>query len=750
MENTPPWPRGAPTAGCCLGDYVLLERLGKGGSGVVHRARQGSLHREVAIKLLLSADPLEPEGRRRFVQEGRLAARLSHPRIVHVFDVGEHEGLPYLVFELIDGGTLRDRLDAVGRLQVDEAVRTVAACAEGLGAIHAAGILHRDVKPGNIFLSRTRGPLIGDLGLGKDLSASSPMTRAGHVVGTLGYLAPETVAGAGYSASTDLYSLGLVLFEGLTGEPAFHDSDQQRLIFMRLGSEPPDPCTRRNELPPALGRFVKKALARKPQDRFLDAPHFREELLRLQGPLGDASTSVAIPLESSPAAAQTVVEKAPCARHAHRGGSRQPEAGSGARPARVLSLLGVAALACAAVAGLFSALRSSTANLEKPPSLASSVRGSLTSTGAAAGRPETDPLRPEAEALVQQALAAVGRSRRRVREMTADSPALSGSPSKPVRVLAAAWAESLPGLLAAVKANLELAGQGNPTGCTRAGACLVDQYRLYELCLDRLHEATYRQVSPRFETDLLGLQAFALVGAAMDGFRQQASGPAFRLLEVVPKDAGRGPELQLDAGVVGLLVMSRDARQSRLTRQEVSQRASKLARRAWPILLARHPPDLAGVNAGWALLTGLRWLGATSVVRELCREAERSAVRAASGDNPSGDLAAQVLAFDVEYCRIDAQLAPSDIATGPDHRERGQRAWVSLRDRFLSKWPWELRAGKAIPVPGGPAGARLTELHEAALERLTQLRKRLHDLEEQLGNRVPPEPTRPQPATGTH
>ena len=205
--------------GCDVGPYHVAALLGAGGMGEVYRATDRRLGRDVALKVLHHAFDADPDRLRRFEQEARATAALNHPNIVAVFDVGRHEGLPYFISELLEGETLRARLDR-GRLPVREAIDYAIQIATALAAAHDKGIVHRDVKPANIFITADGRAKVLDFGVAKLLDAGSPPEKAGAtgtVVGTIGYMAPEQVQGAAVDARSDIFSFGTVLHEMLTG-----------------------------------------------------------------------------------------------------------------------------------------------------------------------------------------------------------------------------------------------------------------------------------------------------------------------------------------------------------------------------------------------------------------------------------------------------------------------------------------------------------------------------------------------------
>src|SRR5215471_3449807 len=222
----------ALASGTRLGPYEILSALGAGGMGEVYRARDPRLGREVAIKILPAGLAGESERLRRFEQEARATAALSHPNILAVFDIGSQDNSPYIVSELLDGETLRARLNT-GPLPVRKAVESALQIARGLAAAHDHGILHRDVKPENIFITRDGHVKILDFGLAKltmpepstlGISAQTTLvavTGRGVLLGTLGYMSPEQCRGGAINARSDIFSFGAVLYEMISGKPAF-------------------------------------------------------------------------------------------------------------------------------------------------------------------------------------------------------------------------------------------------------------------------------------------------------------------------------------------------------------------------------------------------------------------------------------------------------------------------------------------------------------------------------------------------
>jgi serine/threonine-protein kinase len=225
-----------------LGDYELREELGRGGMGVVFRAVQRSLGREVAVKVMLRGALASLTERQRFAAEAQAAARLSHPGIVPVYEVAEADGCPYFSMQYVRGPTLAQRL-AQGPLSAREAARILLAVARAIDYAHQQGVLHRDLKPSNILLDAQGQPHVTDFGLAKQLDSDLSLTRSGAVLGTPAYMAPEQAAGHKdqLGPATDVYALGVILYHMLTGRPPFQAAHPAQMVLMVLEQEPPPP-----------------------------------------------------------------------------------------------------------------------------------------------------------------------------------------------------------------------------------------------------------------------------------------------------------------------------------------------------------------------------------------------------------------------------------------------------------------------------------------------------------------------------
>src|ERR1700683_245931 len=293
-------------SGTKLGPYEIVSLLGAGGMGEVYRARDSRLRREVAIKVLPQALSLDADRMRRFEQEALATAALNHPNILAVFDIGTSEGSPYVVSELLEGETLRERLRS-GALPVRKALDYSLQIANGLAAAHEKGIIHRDLKPENLFLTKDGRLKILDFGLAKLIQSEPSVqtslrtvthgTEAGMVLGTAGYMSPEQVRGIAVDARSDIFSFGAILYEMLSGKRAFHGDTAADTMTAILKEDPPDLTETNRNISPALERIVQHCLEKNPEARFHSASDIAFDLEHLSGI--SSTTAKATPLENA-------------------------------------------------------------------------------------------------------------------------------------------------------------------------------------------------------------------------------------------------------------------------------------------------------------------------------------------------------------------------------------------------------------------------------------------------------------------
>jgi serine/threonine-protein kinase len=267
---------GGVTVGEDFGQYRIESVLGVGGMGHVYCAIAPSGER-VALKVVKQDLAADATFRRRFDREARIAQQITHEHLVPVLDAGDHGGVPFLVQRFVGNGTLADRIKEGGPRPVDEVVRVCGQVSGALDALHASGMIHRDVKPANILLDEHETAYITDFGLAKDTQGSL-LTRPGEALGSLDYMAPEQVRGVDVSAATDVYALGCVTFECVTGAPPFADRQGMRVLWAQIQDEPPNPREKRPELPEAVAEVILRALAKETDQRPQSAGQFASEL----------------------------------------------------------------------------------------------------------------------------------------------------------------------------------------------------------------------------------------------------------------------------------------------------------------------------------------------------------------------------------------------------------------------------------------------------------------------------------------
>ena len=289
------------------GRYRLEARIGAGGMSTVYRAFDETLERQVAIKLMNREVSRDSDELERFRREARAVAQLSHPHVVGVIDAGEDDGRPYIVFECVDGETLKERIRRQGQLPVPEAVAYAIEIARALGVAHARHIVHRDVKPQNVLIDEEGSAKVTDFGIARTLEEEG-LTADGRVIGTTDYVAPEQALGQPVTGQSDLYSLGVVLYEMLTGEVPFK-GDTQVAVAMRHVRDPfPDVQRLRPEVSAALAAVVDRATAKRPEDRYANDAELiadLEDVLAIEtARAGNATGEVTSVLRTLPSQAQ--------------------------------------------------------------------------------------------------------------------------------------------------------------------------------------------------------------------------------------------------------------------------------------------------------------------------------------------------------------------------------------------------------------------------------------------------------------
>jgi serine/threonine-protein kinase len=294
--------------------YRLDAQIGRGGMSTVYRAFDVVLQREVAVKLMHSDIAADKEQLERFRREARSVAQLSHPHIVTVIDAGEDdaggEGGPYIVFEHVEGETLKQRIQRCGRLAIPEAVAYAIEIARALGAAHDRGIVHRDVKPQNVLVDHAGSGKVTDFGIARTVDQKS-LTAAGRVLGTTDYVSPEQAIGEDVTGQSDIYSLGIVLFEMLTGDVPFHGETPVIVAMKHVREEPPDVQIVRPEISSALAAVVDHCTAKDLKKRYPDTEELiadLEEVLAFEtARAGQATGEAAAVLRTLPPGVQRLI-----------------------------------------------------------------------------------------------------------------------------------------------------------------------------------------------------------------------------------------------------------------------------------------------------------------------------------------------------------------------------------------------------------------------------------------------------------
>jgi serine/threonine-protein kinase len=289
--------------GTRIGEYVIEERIGSGGMGFVYRAVQPLIGKQVAVKVLRQRMEGSPEDLQRLLTEARAVNAISHRGIIDIFSFGSlPDGRQYIVMELLRGHSLEDELQRRGRLPAHEVLGLLEPILSALAAAHGAGVIHRDLKPSNVFLAQqpdgSREVKLLDFGLAKLLHpyADTPETLAGHMLGTPGYMAPEQILGRRVTPAADLYALGAVTFQLLTGQPPFGDAEDCPAVVMRqMEEEPPVPSSLEPSISPALDALLLQLLAREPGQRPASAEAVRQQLVVLRASLSPTVTPPPLP-----------------------------------------------------------------------------------------------------------------------------------------------------------------------------------------------------------------------------------------------------------------------------------------------------------------------------------------------------------------------------------------------------------------------------------------------------------------------
>jgi len=294
-----------------LGRYRLGEPLGRGGMSAVYRAYDPALDRQVAIKILQAELARDETYRKRFREEARALGRVNHPNLVPIYAVGQEGSVSYYAMALVEGPTLAQVLKARGALSIEQSLAVFGQFLSGLRAVHAANIVHRDIKPGNVMIDRSGRVLLMDFGLARRADRET-LTAAGSVLGTPEYMSPEQTQGGAIDARSDLYSAGVILFEMLSGRPPFAGKDTIGILRQHAETPPPDLGALRRDAPPELVGVAHRLLEKKPESRYADVAEVTEALAPLAPTGGKSEQTVrelvaSMPKAAAPTAALNVV-----------------------------------------------------------------------------------------------------------------------------------------------------------------------------------------------------------------------------------------------------------------------------------------------------------------------------------------------------------------------------------------------------------------------------------------------------------
>ncbi len=303
------------SAGDEFAGYRIERSLGRGGMGVLYLAVEPGLERHVALKLIAPEAAADEVFARRFAGESRIAASIEHPNVVPIYAAGEEDGIPFIAMRYVSGSDLGRRLAREGRLEPAAAAALIAQVGNGLDAIHAAGLVHRDVKPANVLLSEAGGgedhAYITDFGVARNVATESGLTQTGRFVGTLDYVAPEQISGGGVDARADVYALGCLLFKLLTGDVPYPRDGEAARLYAHLNDPPPAPSLHASAVPMALDDVAIRAMSKAPGDRYPSAGDLgRAAVAALSGSSPDLPERTVATGAAATRTAETVVPEA--------------------------------------------------------------------------------------------------------------------------------------------------------------------------------------------------------------------------------------------------------------------------------------------------------------------------------------------------------------------------------------------------------------------------------------------------------
>src|SRR5690242_4483092 len=310
--------------GQMLGPYRIISQVGKGGMANVYKAYQPSVDRYVAIKVLPSQLAESQEFATRFHQEARIIAKLEHPHILPVFDYGESDGVAYFVMRYLEAGTLKDKMEAGRPLPLKDIDRIFTQLADALSYAHTNGVIHRDLKPANALIDSHGNIFLTDFGIARLLESASPrLTQTDAIMGTPAYISPEQAQGNDVDQRSDIYSLGIILYEMVTGRVPFVADTPLAVLFKHISDPLPPPSLVKPDIAPVIEQVLLKALAKDPRDRFATAAEFVaawERALRDRETVQRPPDAATLPPAGTASGAQTQKKAAPATKPAAKAG----------------------------------------------------------------------------------------------------------------------------------------------------------------------------------------------------------------------------------------------------------------------------------------------------------------------------------------------------------------------------------------------------------------------------------------------
>ncbi len=716
--------------GATLGGYRIEGQLGEGGMGVVYQAVQLSLKRPVALKLLTTELAFDQESRERFVQEGILAARIQHPNVVRVLEVGEVEHRLFIAYELISEPTLRYRLDRDVVLPVETAIDIAHVCADVLAMLHESGILHRDLKPENIFHSDERGPLVADLGIAKDLMTDSVSTRQGFILGTPAYMAPELGEGKPASAASDLYALATVLFECLCGRTPYQSKDPHALLRLQMQADIPPISQYRSGLPSGFDRFFRRALAKNRKERFKDARGFQRGLKSARSGRSESIDRTVLTdrsIKVPSLAPVTVHQPASQASSAKARGEPRPPAWI--LPAFVFALVLTAAGVAAYLrtpAAPATAVTSAGTSPEAPSKAAEEAR---------AEERRAEALRIESSQALQSAmsrLATVGRETHEAHLANARDPKSINS-GLVLQHLFESWRRSIPPVQQALRVLGELAGTGDREAPVMAGRLLLEVFLIYDFGKIQVwDDLTAHEEAKDPAWSVFG---FLSLSSISSGLQKQVSKEAMGLLKTLPKELIRSDSPVWQVGFLGLRALSRYA----LHPKDIKTLSSDVrlrTRNQIPDLELRGTPGPDELTMLSVLLRTLVFMGSKKPIDELTEKVflRFEGISRTALLHPGEELALYELHRARARVLLYTNVSENDRY---DKLEEQLAAWTTLRDRLIRRWPFDPRE----PPPPGAGGAAVDML-DMQIRRLEECRSLARISARKSDHDVPPEPKR--------